>query len=359
MNLYRLSTLILTLFVCLSINAQDRHYTLFNYSPILLNPASAGAFEGTARIGGIFRDQSPTMNNLYTSPSFYIDAPLLNVRKRDWVGLGISFYSDDAGPFLSSSVFHIAGAYHLALDKKRKNVLSVGVSGGTINHRFDQDRGGEAIWGDFDSSSSSGVGSGIDGLTFENPASMLDINAGINLKAQMNKATNINIGFSINHLFKVDSTNISLFQEGTRNYRLPTLFTLHGEYNVDLNKQWIMSPAFIFQRVANQNEGAIQVLLGYRLLKREIRDNGKKGKLLKDPEAPVLRFGLGYRLADAAQVLLGYHWKDFKVGISYDYTTSGLRDANGGNGSFEVGASYIIKIFKKPEVDPVILCPKF
>lgn len=357
MNLYRLFTLVLTLFFCISISAQDRHFTQFNLSPLTLNPAFTGAFEGTARIGGIFRDQSPGLGNLYNTPSFYIDAPILNVRKRDWLGVGGSFYSDNAGDFLSTNFFHIAAAYHLALDKKRKNVLSLGVSGGSINQRFDETNGTQAIWGDYDPSS--GAGQGIEGLSFENPASMLDINAGILLKAQMNKATNINIGFSINHLWKVDSTNISLFQDEIENIKLPTLFSFHGEYNVDLNKQWIMSPSFLFQRVANHNEGVIQVLLGYRLLKREIRKNGKKGKLLKDPEAPIVRFGLGYRLGDAAQVLLGYHWKSFKVGFAYDLTLSGLADANSGNGAFEIGASYIIKVFKKPQVDPVILCPKF
>ena len=350
MNLYRLSTLLLTLMICFGIKAQDRHYTLFNFSPIILNPANTGAFEGTARIGGIFRDQSPTLNNLYTSPSFYLDAPLLNVRKRDWVGLGISVYSDQAGPFLSKNFFHFAGAYHLALDKKRKNTFSLGVSGGTINHRFDDTRSQDAFWPD-------GV-TGVPDGTLDSPASQLDLNAGILFKAQINKVTNMNIGFSLNHFIKFDTTSIALLQGGRR-YKLPTLFTLHGEYNVDLNKQWIMSPSFLFQRTANHNEGAIQVLLGYRLLKREIRDNGKKGKILQDPEAPVLRFGLGYRLGDAAQILLGYQWKSFKVGLSYDLTLSGLNDANQGVGGFEIGASYIIQIFKKPQVDPVILCPKF
>lgn len=353
MNLYRLSTLILSLFVCLSINAQDLHYTQFNHSPIILNPAFTGSFEGTARIGGIFRDQSFTLNNLYTSPSFYVDAPLLNVRKRDWVGLGISFYSDKAGPFLQKNFFHFAGAYHLALDKKRKNVLSLGVSGGTMTFRINDLNSDQAYWG----SDLDGTPGGLGDADFESPANQLDLNAGLLLKAQMNKATSINIGFALNHFIKFDTTSIALVPNSR--YKLPTKLVLHGEYNVDLNKQWLMSPSFLFQNIANQNEGVIQVLMGYRLLKREIRDNGKKGKLLKDPEAPIARFGLGYRLGDAAEVLLGYEWKSFKVGLAYDLTLSGLSDANQGQGAFEIAASYIIRIYKKPQVDPVILCPKF
>ena len=33
------------------------HYTLFEYSPLTTNPAYTGAYEGSLRIGGIFRDQ--------------------------------------------------------------------------------------------------------------------------------------------------------------------------------------------------------------------------------------------------------------------------------------------------------------
>ena len=36
-----------------TLQAQDIHYSLFNMSPLSLNPAQTGAFHGTFRIGGI------------------------------------------------------------------------------------------------------------------------------------------------------------------------------------------------------------------------------------------------------------------------------------------------------------------
>ena len=71
--------LIVTLSLGSSLAAQDIHNSLFNMSPLSLNPALTGAFEGTARIGGIYRAQDFGISEArgYYSPSFYIDAPVI------------------------------------------------------------------------------------------------------------------------------------------------------------------------------------------------------------------------------------------------------------------------------------------
>ncbi|MEN9416069.1 MAG: hypothetical protein RLZ62_2373, partial [Bacteroidota bacterium] len=40
-----------------SATAQDIHFSQYNMSPMTLNPANIGGFEGTARISGIYRSQ--------------------------------------------------------------------------------------------------------------------------------------------------------------------------------------------------------------------------------------------------------------------------------------------------------------
>ena len=59
------------------------------------------------------------------------------------------------------------------------------------------------------------------------------------------------------------------------------------------------------------------------------------------------------------QVLVGFQKGDFRAGIGYDLTLSTLADANNRNGAVEIAANYIFRIYKQPEVDPAILCPKF
>ena len=70
-----------------------------------------------------------------------------------------------------------------------------------------------------------------------------------------------------------------------------------------------------------------------------------------------MRFGAGYRLRDAAEVLVGAYYKDFRIAASYDVTLSELKDRNNTVGGFELAVSYIGKIFKEPKVKPVIFCP--
>lgn len=357
----------------LNVQAQDRHFTLFNFAPLVTNPAYTGAYEGTVRVGGLFRDQAlsiPTLNNVYQTPNFFVDAPLLNVRKRDWIGVGVNFYTDKAGTFdLGYTTVHASVAYHLSLDSKNDNVLTLGIHGGNVSRSISGFRGTDAAFSRVINVDPNVRPDGLTPFSQDDPSSsFFDLGAGLLLKSKMNKATNIEVGFSVQHITRnlvlgdtTDTNTYSLSGLGRDNddFTIPTLFVLHGQYNVDLTDVWSLSPSFLFQQTQNQNEAVIQFLGGYKLLKREIRDDGRKGRLIKDKEAPKIRFGLGYRLGDALQVLLGFEKGDFRAGIGYDLTLSTLADANSGNGAIEIAANYIFRIYKQPEVDPAILCPKF
>ena len=125
------------LFVCLSftmITAQDLHFTNFRLAPLTINPALAGAFEGTIRVGGVYRGQWLDVDG-YTTPALYADAPIIKgLRKNDWVGVGISFFSDQAGiGNLTDTGGGLNVAYHFGIDDKNiRNNIAVGVSWGRI-----------------------------------------------------------------------------------------------------------------------------------------------------------------------------------------------------------------------------------
>ena len=107
--------------------SQDIHFSQFNFSPLTLNPALTGSYEGTARIGGIYRDQWRTdLANPYKTPSFYIDAPIIKgLRAIDWVGVGMTVVSDEAGSTeLKTGGSYLSAAYHLALDDKRNKMFN-------------------------------------------------------------------------------------------------------------------------------------------------------------------------------------------------------------------------------------------
>ena len=48
-------------------SAQDPNFSQFFASPLTLNPALTGKFDGTFRVAGNFRNQWPTINNAFVT----------------------------------------------------------------------------------------------------------------------------------------------------------------------------------------------------------------------------------------------------------------------------------------------------
>ena len=71
----------------------------------------------------------------------------------------------------------------------------------------------------------------------------------------------------------------------------------------------------------------------------------------------TLRFGLGYRLGRDGEALIGVDIGDLRIAGAFDLALSQFQDIAGTQSAFEIGASYIIKIYKTPELPPVLLCP--
>lgn len=337
-----------------SLQAQDIHWSLYQMSPLTLNPALTGAFNGTARVGGIYRDQSRVgLENGFTTPSFYVDAPILNVGKKDWVGVGGMIYNDEAGSVgLGTVGAYLSASYHKALNKKGTSLISFGLQGGMMQRRIDIDQLilGDGISQDFANNETVGTSRSMDLDRIDDSSSAFDLNAGVTISSQVNKQTDLTIGISLYHILKPsyglidENKNATGIRADSTTVELPRRFQLHGLFNFDLNKKWTLSPGFLYGRISSANEFQIQTMLGYTLNKEN---------------NTVFKFGPGYRINDAAQLLLGLDMKDLKVAASYDMTLSRQNDINSGVGAFEIAASYIIKIFKAPTVKPVIFCPRF
>jgi len=73
---------ILSILVNLSllISAQDPHFSQFFASPLTLNPAFTGKFDGTVRAAGNYRNQWPAFNDVYTTFTASVDFLVLKVK---------------------------------------------------------------------------------------------------------------------------------------------------------------------------------------------------------------------------------------------------------------------------------------
>lgn len=333
--------LIMALVIPLSMAAQDIHFTQFQYVPLAVNPAQTGLFEGTFRISGLYRSQwfgsgTGTVKNGYQTPVLHVDVPIKGFRKQDWIGIGVNLFQDRTGvAALTNSLAGINGAYHIGIDKKGTNVLSFGVQYGIISRRLDADklRFADGIIRNAASVDVTNIDAA--GKTYS------DFSIGANYRNvfDVKKKNTLNLGVSIEHLispkYNLVKTTVS---------KLPTRFNLYGTVDVMMTKQLSLHPALIFRTAGGQSETMLQTMVGFKL----------------DPKKDLLiKAGLGYRLGDAAQVLLGANVGDWRVGASYDLTLSSLRTNSSIKDGFELGVGYIGKIFKKPNPPATILCPRY
>ena len=351
MKLSRLLFALVLVFSLQGLSAQDIHYTLFDMAPLRINPALTGAFSGTARIGGVYRGQwfaVPGASNVET-PSFYGDAPIIKgFRDKDWVGVGFSFISDQAGPFnLKTTGAGLSAAYHLAVDKKGANILTLGAQYNQMQRRINYAIGGirpeEYIdeplgGGGLISGSQDFVINGTNGVT---ERSYKDINIGLLYKSKLDKTTSLELGLAALH---VNSPPAKLLDRDTVSAgdRAMTL-SAHAIYEWAIDEKWSMAPALYFQTTkGGKNEILVQAWAG-RKMNEELK----------------LNFGLGWRVGDAASLMFGGEYKDVRAALSYDLnlrkTASSITNTFGG---FELAAYYIIKIYKKPEIPQKILCPQ-
>ncbi len=335
---YTIKALCLFIFVHIAISgfAQGLHFTQFNLSPMTLNPALTGAFEGTFRVGGIYRNQWASIlgSNAFNTPSFFVDAPVIRgARKNDWVGVGVMVYKDQAGSVdLSNTTAMLSGAYHLALDKRSQ--LTIGVQGGTVQRKLDASK---LI---FEDGIKSGNPSGsLDVANIEPARTYYDFNTGIMLSSVLDRKTDMTLGIAFNHITR---PKYGLIKSGTE--QLPMNTVVHGRVNYDFDRKWTVSPSFIFQSYSGWRELTVQALMGYVV--NEIQD-------------VTLRFGGGYRVGDSAHLMAGMDYGTVKVGLAYDINLSKLAKITNTVGGFELGVAYIGKVYKKPVVKPTILCPRF
>jgi type IX secretion system PorP/SprF family membrane protein len=341
----RLNRLLLILLMAtpFALSAQDIHFTQFTYAPLSVNPAQTGLFEGTYRIGGLYRSQwNSGVKNGYQTPVLFVDLPIAGLRKQDWIGLGVNFARDAAGiAALTNTGIGLNASYHIGMDAKGQNVLSLGGAVGFMQRRInaDQLKFQDGIIG-------TGVSRDLANIDTKG-VSYTDFNLGANFRSKMSKTSTLNIGLSLEHAFTPKDNLVkaaSAVGATPDADKMPRRFNIYATVDAALTKRFSVFPALIFRTAGGTSETMLHAVGGVKL----------------DPKKNImLRGGVGYRLGDALQVLGGLDFGDIRIGASYDYTTSTLRSNTKAQDGFEVAVAYIGKIFKKPNPPAAVLCPKY
>ena len=320
--------------------AQDPHFSQFFASPLTLNPAFTGKFDGLWRLAANHRDQWPSIPKAYVTTSASFDFAILKnkLHQGDVLGVGISGLSDQsADAALKLNYGSLSLAYHKALDADGFNTIGAGFQATYTSVFLDVNK---LTFGD--QLQQNGFTGPTDEVLLRGNYILpnqhyVDMNAGMLYSGSTDGVNNFYVGASIYHLNK---PNLSFKDNGLWN--LSPRETIHAGGSFPMTDILQLHASAIYQ---NQNK-ASELTFGAAV----------SAALNSDPEKPSnIYLGSWVRLNDAIIPYVGIEFGGTRIGASYDINTSSLKAATLSRGGSEIS----IIIIKKPVESVGIPCPRF
>jgi len=323
------------LFVCVLTRfafGQDPHFSQYNNSPLLLNPANAG-LNNNLRANINYRQQWRSVANPFKTAGFSFDA---NVTKDKYskasLGVGIQLINDQSGDAklnLNQGNINISSVIRLDADSK----LSVGLMGGfgtrSINYsalRWES----QYQNGSYNASVNSGENLASSSFSY------MDAGAGIAWSygkdqgyITQNNGVKLTFGLSAFH-FGIPKTTFI----GSSDDKMNTKFIFHGRG--EFGKQ-NTNLTFIPELVFVQQSSLREIIVGNTF--RYLLSEGSH--FTGFTKSSAISLGLNYRVKDALIASFGIDYGNFSVYMGYDITMSKLSAANKSRGGFELALKFI------------------
>lgn len=305
--------------------AQDIHFSQFYASPLTLNPALTGAFNGQYRAAVSYRNQWWKVTESFGAPvyttysaSFDMIVPPNNCNNSKFA-MGLVFYGDNAGDgWLTTYSGMLSLSYHLAVDRYAKHYISLGLQGGVYYKRiFIHDLVFESQLEDlgFNTNLYNGE-SGFDGKPIINP----DVNIGLLWRSSPSDNIRYSLGFTWFHVTKPKESFLN-----DENNRLDYRFIGHGNLEIDAGDYITIIPSLVYQYQAAAQEYNGGLAVRY---------------LVNEDDDISLLIGAYYRHNDAVVPMIGGRFKGISAAVTYDVNFSKLRAATSSQGSLEISAGY-------------------
>ncbi len=316
----RILVVILCVFLgIINLNAQDIHFSQFIYSPLSLNPAHTGNFDGNWRFSNNYRNQWSSVGIPFQTISAGFDKPFRT--RRGYVALGFLFLNDRSG----SAALHInkAGvsfAYHFRL--KPGHYLGFGIQGLYAVQQFSlQDLTFPSqfnnLTGVYDASLPNDINQWDENVNYP------DINVGVEYRKNDGKMK----PFGGVALFHANKPKVSFLREdNTLNMRVAG----NAGINMMLKENLYVEPRLLCMYQKQASDFVAMAEFGYLFPLKSTVERVYVGAGLRTAltgyDALILSGGIGV-----------YH---FLVGISYDVNISNLARVSNLRGGFEVTIVY-------------------
>jgi type IX secretion system PorP/SprF family membrane protein len=340
--------IVLLLLVANIIFAQDRQLTQFYASPLTLNPALSGMFDGKYRVGANYRDQwRGLLDQPYQTFSFGADLrlePFKNALGKDRIGAGLVFFRDKVNALdFSTTQIAVSGAYHKALDLQNTQYLSLGFQVGltqrNVNYEYltFQDQ-----W------------DGATGYLFprgerlpENNFGYSDFSTGLNYTATFEPKTSLFVGATLHHF---NRPNVAFY----KGEDLPAI-PLNMRYGVQLALNYPINKAhtlFMSPRIMASMQGEHLTMNAGTNFRFNIDKTYNTAMHVGSWVRPVRnKEGLGL---DALIMMAGFEFNGILLGLSYDLNLPNLKNYRKTQNVFELSL-----IFLGEYDNDELLCPSF
>jgi type IX secretion system PorP/SprF family membrane protein len=332
MNLKLIISALFFAFV-LSSSAQDIHLAQANMTPLLVNPANAGA-EYTMRGILNYRSQWGSVSEPFVTMMASYDMnfkPSTGGKKFGYFAGGLFVYNDKAGASqMKTTQINLSLAYHVNLNAK--HTLGAGIQGGYFQRSANIDN---LTWGnqfdgyEYNQGVATGEGTDFTGISFGST----DYTAGViwtfrnSEKYFSGRNIFLSSGLSFHHLSKPD-----IETQGLTPDQLQYRYIWHGNGIIGLNEKFSAAPYLYYSQQGSINE----IMFGSDVLYRL-----KQANKYANEKGMAMGIGMYYRWNDAIIPSLILQYANYTLGFTYDINTSSLNNATNKNGGFEISLRYV------------------
>jgi len=318
------------------VKSQDSHFSQFFETPLLMNPALTGVFNGDQRAVIYYRDQwSSVMSNPYRSFGFAFDSRIWkNSAETGYLAAGINIMKDKAGASeMSITQGLLSVAFHQQIGMT--SLFSAGIQGGFTQRTINQ---ANLVWdnqydptiGGFNTTLGSGESYLYEGFNHADMAAgLLYSYFSPETNSSSNDGVRFHIGGSFYHFNRPSKSFTELFD-----HRLYSKVVVHSRALIGIGQSnTAVAPSFMYERQGPNQE--ILAGLGFRFM---LQEQSRYTGFMKES---ALTLGCITRIGDALIPYVSFEFANYAIGVSYDTNISSLRRATNSVGGFEVNLRFI------------------
>lgn len=320
------------LFSCNILVAQDFHTSQFFNSPLNLNPALTGIFNGDARVHANYKEQWSSVPVGYTFGDLGFDRKHRTGDKGHFLGYGALLNYDRAGDLdLGWTGGNAFLSYSLNLGET--SFITPGVTVGYYQRGYNPANASTANqWsGKTVDPNIQAESIGAEEIDF------VDVGIGLNYRWQKNYRKHLDLGLSLAH---INSPTHKFKNTGTYSVNRPSKLSAYGMLNLPLvdNIDLLVNAMYAKQNVYEE------IVLNLQ------------GKIyLSSSKSKALFLGIGTRLDDAIYPMIALQMGQLYGAFSYDLNNSAWDLATDRNGGPELSLRYIWAKVPEKKYEPCLI----